>query len=39
MLCSLLLKELTIPVPGDNLHHIILGYWLVEYVSEGFADD
>jgi hypothetical protein len=39
MLCSLLLKELAIPVLRDDLHRVILGCWLVESVPEGLADD
>jgi hypothetical protein len=39
MLCSLLVKELAVPALGDDLHRAIVGYWPVEPMSEGFADD
>jgi hypothetical protein len=39
MLCSRLLKELAIPALDDNFHRVILSYWPVESMSEGFADD
>jgi hypothetical protein len=39
MLCSLLLKELTIHVFGDDLYRIILSCGSVESMSEWFADD
>jgi hypothetical protein len=39
MLCSFLLKKLTIPAFGDDLHCIILGCGLVESMPEGFVDD
>jgi hypothetical protein len=39
MLCSLLLKELAVPILGDDLHHVILDCWLVESMSEGIVDN
>jgi hypothetical protein len=39
MLHCLLLKQLAIPVLGDDLHHVILGRRPVETMSEGFPDD
>jgi hypothetical protein len=39
MLHCLLLKELAIPVFGDDLHHVILGCRPVETMPKGFPDD
>jgi hypothetical protein len=34
ILRNLLLKKLTVPTHGDDLHHVILRYGLVESMSE-----
>jgi hypothetical protein len=39
MLCGLLLKELTIPVLGDDFYCAILTCRLIESMSKCFADD
>jgi hypothetical protein len=39
MLHSLLMKILTIPAFGDNLHRIMLNRGPVETMSEGFPND
>jgi hypothetical protein len=39
MLRGLLLKKLTVPALGDNLHRVILSSGLVEFMSECYAND
>jgi hypothetical protein len=39
MLRSLLLEDLAIPAFGDDFHRIILSYWPVETMYEGFPND
>jgi hypothetical protein len=39
MCCCLLLKELAVPVFGDDLYHVILGCRAVETIPEGFFYD
>jgi hypothetical protein len=39
MLHSLLLKELSVPALGDDLHHVILSCRPAEFVFEGFVND
>jgi hypothetical protein len=39
MLCSLLLKKLTVPTLGDDLHHVIPSCRPIESMFECFAND